>query len=107
MLDRQTPLLEIARRILLPESMRLIEEADISVSAKQVLDRWAFNDPTSLCEVERDGVEFLLQKIQEEADLEDEILNSISAKRAREHGMCDMEIMQIMGPPVGYGSAWK
>ncbi len=36
MLNRQIPLLEIVRRILLPESMRLIEEANLSVSAKKV-----------------------------------------------------------------------
>ncbi len=98
MIDRKTSPLEIAERVLSQATMQYIENADISSTAQKILDRWALNAPGFLQELEQEGVEALIQQAQDTAEQEDDILNSESAKRAREYGMCDMEIMQEMGP---------
>ncbi len=99
MLDRQTSPLEIAERVLSVETMQYIENANLSLTAQKILDRWALNAPDLLRELEQEGVETLIQQIHDAAQQEKDILHSESAKRAREYGMCDMEIMQEMGPP--------
>ncbi len=99
MLDNQTSPLGIAERVLSAESMQYIENASLSPTTQKILDRWALNAPDFLLELEQEGLEVLIHQAQESAEQEEDILNSESAKRAREYGMCDMEIMQEMGPP--------
>ncbi len=99
MLDRKTSPLEIAERVLSQKTMQYIENADLSSTAQKILDRWALNAPDFLQELEQEGIEALIQQIHDIAQQEEYILNSESAKRAREYGMCNMEIMQEMGPP--------
>ncbi len=99
MIDRKTSPLEIAARVLSQETIQHIENANLSASAQKTLDRWALNAPDLLQELEQKGVETLVQQAQDTAEQEDDILNSETAQRAREYGMCDMEIMQEMGPP--------
>lgn len=55
MLDRPTSPLEIAARVLRPETISAIRNASFTSSAYLILDRWALNSPDELKALEEQG----------------------------------------------------
>ena len=98
MLDRQTNPLEIASRVLKPETIREVKSGGYTNSAYLILDRWALNSPDELKALEAiaDGEELLL-RLDQQQTVEKRTLTSESARQAKLQGMSDWEILDQAG----------
>jgi hypothetical protein len=97
MLDRQTAPLEIARRVLKPETIRQVQADGFTNSAYLILDRWALNSPDMLRAWERRGDHFLLTRLDQQQTVEARTLNSDTAWEMSQRGMSDWEILEQLG----------
>ena len=72
MLDRQTAPLEIASRILEPETIREIRQnrQAIDRTGYQILDRWALNQPEELKALEMRDADLVMLRLYEQQELE-------------------------------------
>lgn len=66
MLDRPTNPLEIAARVLRPETIFAIRNASFTNSAYLILDRWALNNPDGLKALEEQGELALLVRLDQQ-----------------------------------------
>ena len=97
MLDRQTCPLEIARKVLKPETINDVRSGGYTLLGYSILDRWALNNPEELKRLERKGdTEFML-KLYGQQQTEARALSSETARQASLRGMSDSEILQSMG----------
>ena len=97
MLDRQTCPLEIARKVLKPETINDVRSGGYTLRGYSILDRWALNSPEELKKLETQGdTEFRL-KLYGQQQTEARALSSETARQASLRGMSDSEILQSMG----------
>ena len=97
MLDRQTNPLEIASKVLKPETIREVRNGGFSNSAYLILDRWALNSPDKLQQLEQRGDLAFLVQLDQQDTIETRTLNSESARQAKLRGMSDWEILEQAG----------
>lgn len=95
---RKAPL-EIARRILRPETIRQVQQDGYSNSAYLILDRWALNSPDILraWEAKDEDAFDLLIRLEQQMTLEARTLNSDTAWEMSQRGMSDWEILDQLG----------
>ena len=97
MLDRQTFPLEIARKVLKPETINDVRSGGYTSLGYSILDRWALNCPDELKELEaRDNLDLMI-RLDQQQSLERRILCSETARQASLRGMSDSEILESMG----------
>ncbi len=98
-LDRQTAPLEIASRILKPETIREVRAAEWTNPnlAFSILDRWALNSPDMLKALEAKGAFVLIMRLDQQQSLEARTLNSDTAWEMSRRGMSDWEILSELG----------
>jgi hypothetical protein len=97
MLDRQTAPLEIARRVLKPETIREVRSGGYTNSGYLILDRWALNSPDELKRLEAMGsMEFMLALNHQQQE-EHHALSSETARQLSLKGWNDWEILREMG----------
>lgn len=97
MLDHQTAPLEIARRVLRPETILEVTTGGFNNSAYLILDRWALNQPDELRRLEAMGSLHLLVTLDQQATREAQTLNSETARQAELQGMSAWEILENAG----------
>lgn len=100
MIEGRTNPLDIARRVLKPETMREVRVAEWPHRnlAYSILDRWALNSPDMLqaLETEQEGFVLIL-RLDQQANLESRTLNSDTAWKMSQRGMSDWEILSELG----------
>ena len=99
MLDRQTYPLEIARKVLKPETINDVRSGGYTSLGYSILDRWALNSPEELKKLEAMGnfdFDFDL-KLYGQQQTEARALSSETARLASLRGMSDSEILESMG----------
>jgi hypothetical protein len=96
-LDRQTAPLEIARKILKPETILEIKQGGYTNSGYLILDRWALNSPDELKRLEKMGPMDFMLHLNHQQQEEAHCLNSEAARLARLRGMSDWEILESAG----------
>lgn len=93
MLEGKTKVLEIAARVLKPETLKAVSKAPYTLQGWNILDRWAMNSPAQLKALESKGEIVLLSRLLEQQETESGILlEQIEAKAA---GLADHEILQM------------
>ena len=97
MIEGRTAPLEIARRVLNPETIRQVKADGFSNSAYLILDRWALNSPELLQAWEARGEHFLLTRLEQQMTLEARTLGSDAAWEMSERGMSHWEILEQLG----------
>lgn len=99
MLDRQTAPLEIASRILEPETIREIRQnrQAIDRTGYQILDRWALNQPEELKALEMRDADLVMLRLYEQQELEGDALASPTAAEMQSRGYSRWEILELMG----------
>ncbi len=97
MLERDTSYLEIAARVLKPETIREVRSGGYSPRAYKILDRWALNQPEELKKLEELGEIDFMMKLYGQQQAETLALNSETARLAGLRGMSESEILQSMG----------
>ena len=95
MLDRQTYPLEIARKVLKPETINDVRSGGYTSLGYSILDRWALNSPEELKEA-MGNFDFDL-KLYGQQQTEARALSSETARLASLRGMSDSEILESMG----------
>ena len=74
MLDRQTYPLEIARKVLRPETINDVRSGGYTSLGYSILDRWALNSPEKLKMLEAMGTLELLVTLDQQATIEKPII---------------------------------
>ena len=100
MIDRQTNPLELARRVLEPETIREIRMCpDFGRCAYLVLDRWALNEPEGLKRLEMSDKSLtrLLNRLYDQDAREELALCSDEGIQMSMSGMSDWEILEQLG----------
>lgn len=97
MLDRQSYPLEIARKVLKPETINDVRSGGYTSLGYSILDRWALNSPEELKKLEAKGKIAFDLKLYGQQQMEANALNSDTAWRASQQGMSDTEILESMG----------
>ena len=98
MIEGQTAPLDIARKILKPETINEVRATEgITNSAYLILDRWALNSPDMLKALEAKGDLFFLIRLDQQTSLEARTLNSDTAWEMSQRGMSDWEILSELG----------
>ena len=95
MITRDTQPLEIAARILKPDTIQSVKRSpSYHAHGWKILDRWAFNSPEKLLALETKGEMLLLIRLLEQQDLEFEILTNTIDQR-REQGLTEYDILAM------------
>lgn len=97
MLDRQTWPLEIARKVLKPETINDVRSGGYTSLGYSILDRWALNSPEELKKLETMGTLNLLVTLDQQTTIENRALSSETARLASLRGMSDSEVLESMG----------
>ena len=97
MLDRQTYPLEIARKVLKPETINDVRSGGYTSLGYSILDRWALNSPDELKRLEAEGNLALQIRLDQQQAIEKRTLCNESARQASLRGMSDSEILESMG----------
>mgnify|MGYP007135564570 CR=1 FL=1 len=97
MLDRQNYPLEIARKVLRPETISEVRSGIFSSLGYSILDRWALNQPEELKKLEAMGNFDFDLKLYGQQQTEARALSSETARLASLRGMSDSEILESMG----------
>ena len=97
MLDRQTYPLEIARKVLKPETINDVRSGGYTSLGYSILDRWALNSPEELKKLEAKSSMDLILNLYWQQEKEAKALNSDTAWLASKRGMTDTEILESMG----------
>lgn len=95
MLDRQTYPLEIARKVLKPETINDVRSGGYTSLGYSILDRWALNSPEELKKLEAMGTLDLLVTLDQQATIENRALSSETSRQASLRGMSDSEIWKV------------
>jgi hypothetical protein len=94
MLIGQTKPLELAKRVLQPETISSIRDCQqIHLRGWKILDRWAFNTPQKLRELEKSGEVMLLGRVLEQQSLEHAVLTE--AVEVLNSGTSEQEILEM------------
>ncbi len=97
MLDKQTNPLELAQKVLKPETIMEVRNGKYTNSAYLILDRWALNSPDELKKLEQQGEIAFMMKLYGQQQTEARALSSESARQAKLQGMSDREILELAG----------
>lgn len=100
MIEGRTNPLDIASRVLRPETLREVRAAEWPHpnSACLILDRWALNSPDMLQALEKDMEGFtLILRLDQQSNLEKRTLSSDAAWKMSQRGMSDWEILSELG----------
>ena len=97
MLDRQNYPLEIARKVLRPETIFEVRSGIFSSLGYSILDRWALNSPEELKKLEAMGNFDFDLKLYGQQQTEARALSSETARLASLRGMSDSESLESMG----------
>ena len=97
MLDSQTYPLEIARKVLKPETINDVRSGGYTSLGYSILDRWALNSPEDLKKLEAMGDIPFMVKLYGQQQKEAEALSSETSRQASLRGMSDSEILESMG----------
>lgn len=99
MLDSQTRPLEIASRVLEPETIRMVRaDKNFDRTGYLILDRWALNQPDELKTLEYTSpYGWLLHRLYEQQELEGDALASATAAEMQTRGYSQWEILELMG----------
>ena len=100
MIDRQTNPLELASRVLEPETIREIRHSpDFNRLHYLILDRWSLNEPEALKRLEMSGktIMRLLDRLYDQEVREEQALCSDEGIQMRMSGMSNWEILELMG----------
>ena len=97
MLDRQAYPLEIARKVLKPETINDVRSGGYTSLGYSILDRWALNSPEELKKLEAMGDIPFMVKLYGQQQTEAEALSSETSRQASLRGMSDWEILESMG----------
>ena len=97
MLDRQAFPLEIARKVLKPETINDVRSGGYTSLGYSILDRWALNSPEELKKLEAMGDIPFMVKLYGQQQKEAEALSSETSRQASLRGMSDSEILESMG----------
>lgn len=95
MLTRQTQPLELARRVLKPQTLQAVTKVPYSAQGWKILDRWAFNSPEKLKVLEAAGEVILLGRLLEQQQLEHEILTLQESLEAQANGVAEHELLAM------------
>lgn len=90
MLTEQTKPLEFAQRILKPETIKAVARQPYTAQGWKILDRWAYNTPTKLMELEAQGEIILLSRLLEQQNREQQALTD-----SLETPMAEHEVLQL------------
>lgn len=94
MLIGQTQPLELAKRVLQPETISSIRECrEIHLRGWKILDRWAFNSPQKLRELEKAGEVTLLGRLLEQQSVEHAVL--LESTEALNTGTSEQELLEM------------
>ena len=97
MLDRQSYPLEIARKVLKPETINDVRSGGNTSLGYSILDRWALNSREELKRLEAMGSFDFDLKVYGQQQTEARALSSETARLAGLQGMSDWEILESMG----------
>ena len=100
MIDRKTNPLELASRVLEPETIREIRHhRGLSRCHYLILDRWALNEPEALKRLEMSGKTTmrLFLRLADQEVREEQALCSDEGIQMRMSGMSNWEILDLMG----------
>lgn len=93
-IDRST-LLDDAKKVLKPETIREVERLQFSPLERYVLDRWALNHPERVKELEETDLVGLLIRVVDQAHREEQVDYQVIQARAR--GMGEAEAFDMLG----------
>ena len=96
MLTGKTLPLQHAKQVLLQTTLEATRRQPYNHYGWRILDRWAYNSPEKLKQLERQGEVILLGKLLEQQELEQEALTSQVALEALSQGSLAHEILQAM-----------
>ena len=100
MIDRKTNPLELASRVLEPETIRKIRHhRGLNRLHYLILDRWALNEPEALKRLELSGKTTmrLVGRLYDQEVREEQALCSDEGIQMRMSGMSNWEILELMG----------
>lgn len=69
--------------------------------AWHILDRWAFNSPKQLLQMEVEGEVILLERVLRQQEIEQQALTSSDGIVQRGHGLTEHEILALHGISMG------
>jgi hypothetical protein len=95
MITEQTQPLTIARTILAQSTLQAVARAPYNLQGWRILDRWAFNSPQKLLQLEQQGEILLLARLLEQQKIEVPVLTSPEALAQKEEGVAEHEILEM------------
>lgn len=106
MLDNDTPMLELASRILSPKTIKRIRASSMTQTEWKILDRWALTEPENLKALEtRQGTMAVLDRAWNQMNMENEALDSEQGMRMLENGLSRQETLELLGVDTRLGIA--
>ncbi|WP_226034429.1 hypothetical protein [Aquitalea palustris] len=93
MLTGQTQPLEMAKKVLNPETLQAVVKAPYNQYGWEILDRWAYNTPQVLKDLEAQGEVVLLGRLLEQQQLEQQVLTTQEALEALTTGVVKHELL--------------
>lgn len=97
MLNNNTPL-SIAANVLASETINAVKRSpSFHARAWHILDRWAFNSPKLLLQMEAEGEVILLERLLRQQEIEQQALASSDGLAQRGHGLTEHEILALHG----------
>ncbi len=92
------PSLSIAAGVLTDDTIESVRHSpSFHARAWQILDRWAFNSPTQLRQMEAEGEVILLERLLIQQELEHQALCSEEGLNQQRHGLTEHEILTLHG----------
>lgn len=96
MLTGQTKPLDLAKSVLQPQTISAVRDCrEIHLRGWKILDRWAFNSPQKLRELEKSGEVLLLGRLLEQQKLEHSVLTETQATEALNAGTSEHELLEM------------
>lgn len=106
MLDNDTPMLELASRILSPKTIKRIRASSMTQMEWKILDRWALTEPENLKALEtKQGTMAVLDRAWNQMNMENEALDSEQGMRMLENGLSRQETLELLGVDTRLGIA--
>lgn len=95
MLSSHTPL-SIAANLLASDTIEsVLRSPSFHARGWQILDRWAFNSPIQLRQLEAEGEVVLLGRLLEQQQIEHQVLLAPESLAQYRHGLAEQEILAL------------
>lgn len=94
MQTQPTQPLQFARQILSPSTIASVAKTPYNTYGWAILDRWAYNSPALLKQLETQGEVVLLGRLLDQQDAEQKALTTEQAMAQRQQGAMPHEILQ-------------